>query len=87
MTISVFVDAGFADNKSNRCSQSKILIFYNREPIYWYSKQQPNVENSTFGAEFCAMRIAVNMVKALRYKLRMFGVPISGPSNIFVTTR
>ena len=83
MTISVFVDAGFADNKSNCRSQTGILIFCNRAPIYWYSKQQPTVENSTFGAEICAMRIAVNMVKALRYKLRMFGVPLSRPANIF----
>ena len=29
------------------------------------------------------MRIAVNMVKDLRYKLRMFGAPLSGPASIF----
>ena len=29
------------------------------------------------------MRIAVEMVKELRYKLRMFGVPIDGPASVF----
>jgi len=41
------------------------------------------VETSTFGAEFIAMRICVEMVEALRYQLRMFGIPIDGPANIF----
>ena len=41
------------------------------------------MESSTFGAEFRAMKTAVEMVEALRYKLRMFGVPIDGPTNIF----
>ena len=29
------------------------------------------------------MRTAVEMVKALRYKLRMFGIPIDGPASVF----
>ena len=29
------------------------------------------------------MKNAVEMTEALRYKLRMFGVPIDGPTNIF----
>jgi hypothetical protein len=29
------------------------------------------------------MKNAVEMIEALRYKLRMFGVPIEGPTNIF----
>ena len=41
------------------------------------------METSTFGSEFVAMRIADELVEALRYKLRMFGVPIEGPTNVF----
>ena len=41
------------------------------------------MEVSTFGAEFIGMRIAVEMVEAMRYKLRMFGVPLDGPTNVF----
>jgi len=36
------------------------------------------VETSTFGAEFTACRQAVELLRGLRYKLRMFGVPIDG---------
>ena len=79
----MFVDASHANDKKSRRSHTGILIFLNKAPIHWYSKKQPTVEVSTFGAEFVAMRIGVEMVKALRYKLRMFGIPIEGPTNVF----
>jgi hypothetical protein len=41
------------------------------------------IESSTFGSEFVSMKIAMEMNAALRYKLRMMGVPIEGPSNTF----
>jgi len=78
----VFVDADHAGNRITRRSQSGILIFVNRAPIVWYSKKQNTVETSTFGSEFVAMRIAVELTEALRYKLRMFGIPL-GPTNVF----
>ncbi len=31
---------------------------------------------STFGAEFSAMKTAVELIEGLRYKLQMMGVPI-----------
>ena len=83
ISTSAFVDADLAGDKRNRRSQTGILIFCNKAPIYWYSKRQPSVETSTFGAEFRAMKTAVDMVEALRYKLRMLGVPIDGPTSIF----
>ena len=81
--ITCFVDANHAGNTKDRRSQTGILIFLNKAPIHWYSKRQNTVEVSTFGAEFCAMRIAVEMIEALRYKLRMFGVPIDGAANVY----
>ena len=83
VSTSCFVDGDLAGDKSTRCSQTGILIFVNKAPIHWYSKRQPTVETSTFGAEFCAMKNAVEMIEALRYKLRMFGVPLDGPASIF----
>jgi len=41
------------------------------------------VEAATFGSEFVALRICKEMIVALRYKLRMFGIPIEGPANVF----
>ena len=83
LTISAFVDADLAGDKLNRRSQTGILIFCNKAPIHWYSKRQPTVETSTFGAEFCAMKTVVELIEALRYKLRMFGVWLDDAAMIF----
>ena len=78
-----FLDASHASDKSNRRSQTGILIFINKAPIIFFSKRQNSVETSTFGSEFTATKQAVELVKALRYKLRMFGVPIEGPASMY----
>ena len=83
MSLSMFVDASHAGNKVDRRSQTGVLIFLNKAPIHWYSKRQPSVETSTFGAEFCAMKVGVEMIEGLRYKLRMFGVPLDGAASVF----
>ena len=78
-----FVDEDHASNCVTRRSQIGILIFLNRAPIAWYSKQQNTVESSTFGSKYIAIKTAVKMLQALRYKLRCFGFPIDGPLNVF----
>ncbi len=83
MSTHCFVDASHGSDRATRRSQTGILIFCNSAPIIWYSKRQNTVEASTFGSEFQAMKNAVELIEALRYKLRMFGVPIDGPTNIF----
>ena len=79
----MFVDANHAGNTKDRRSQTGILLFINKAPIQWYSKRQSTVESRTFGAEFCAMRAAVDLIEGLRYKLRMFGIPLEGSTNIY----
>ena len=64
-------------------SHAEIIIFVNNSPIIWYSKCQNTVESSSFGSEFIALRIATEMIEGLRYKLRMFGVTIDGPADVF----
>ena len=81
--VTCFVDANHGGNLKDRKSQTGILIFINKAPIHWYSKSQNSVEASTFGAEFCAMKTAVEMIESLRYKLRMFGIPVDGPANVY----
>ena len=78
-----FVDSDHAGNTVTRRSQTGLLLFVNRAPIVWYSKHQNTVKTSTFGSEFIAMKTGVEQIEALRYKLRMFGVPLEGPTNIF----
>jgi hypothetical protein len=81
--VSCFVDADHAGNRVTRRSHTGILIFCNRAPIIWFSKRQNTVETSTFGSEFIAARIAVELIEGLRYKLRMFGIPVQGPANVY----
>ena len=83
VSIHCFVDASHASDKENRRSQTGILIFINKAPIIFYSKRQNSVETSTFGSEFTAMKQAVELLKSLRYKLRMFGVPMEGPASVY----
>ena len=78
-----FVDASHASNRVTMRSHTGILIKLNGAPISWYSKRQNTVESSTFGSEFIALRIAAEMCQSLRYKLRMFGVPVDGPTSVF----
>ena len=77
-----FVDADLAGNSVYRRSQTSILIFVNMAPITWYSKRQNTVEVSTFGSEITSMKNATDLIKALRYKLRMFDVLVDGATNI-----
>jgi hypothetical protein len=72
----MFVDANHAGNVVTSRSHSGILIFVQNAPILFYSKRHNSVETSTFGCEFCALRIGEEMIEGLRYKLQMFGVPI-----------
>jgi len=81
--VSCFVDADHAGNLLTRSSHLGALIFLNKAPVIWYSKWQNTVESSMFGSEFVAMRIATNLIISLRYKLRMFGVPLIGPASVF----
>jgi hypothetical protein len=82
--LNVFVDANHARNKLTRRSQTGILLYLNKAPIMWYSKSQKTVEISTFGSESVALRVATEMIKGLRYKLRMMGIPLEGPANVLV---
>jgi hypothetical protein len=81
--MSCFVDADHACCKVTRRSHTGVIIFVNRAPIQWYLKRQNTVESSTFGSEFVAMRIAIELIEGLHYKIRMMGVPIDGPCQMF----
>lgn len=81
--VAVYVDANHAGNLANRRSHSGILIYINNAPIQWFSKRQNTVESSSFGSEFVALRIAVDLIEALLYKLRMFGIPIDNKVDVY----
>ena len=78
-----YVDADHASNTITRRSRTGFLVYLNMAPVYWLSKKQTSVETSSFGSEFTAMKQCTEYLRGLRYKLRMMGIPCSGPSFIY----
>ena len=76
-------DSNYATDKDTQRSLTGALVYLNKAPITWFSKQQSTVESSTFGSEFVALRLATEQIISMRYKLRMFGIPIDGWANTF----
>jgi hypothetical protein len=77
------VDADHAGCLETRRSHTGVIIYVNCAPVVWFSKRQNTVESSTFGSKYIALKTAINLVEALRYKLRIFGVPLDGSTIIF----
>jgi hypothetical protein len=85
VTTTCYVDADHAGCKATRRSHTGLIIYVNQAPVVWFSKRQNTVESSTYGSEFIALKIAIDLIEALRYKLRMFGIPLGGPTCICPT--
>ena len=77
------VDADHASDTVTRRSRTGFLVYLNCAPIYWLSKKQNSVESSSFGSEFIAMKQCCEYLRGLRYKLRMMGIPVTGPAYIY----
>jgi hypothetical protein len=76
----LFVHAG---EQFTRRTRTGFVIYLNMAPIVWFSKRQPTVESSVFGAEFVAMKNVIETCRGLRYKLRMLGVALRGPTFVY----
>ena len=84
VNISAFIDANHTGNIVMWHSHTGIFIFIQNALIIWFSKKQNTVEAATFGSKFVALRICKEMIVAVHYKkLRMFGVLIELPANVF----
>ena len=81
--IRMFVDSDHAGDKVTRRSRTGFMIFMNMAMINWCSKKQSTIEGAVFGAEFVAMKVGVETLRGIRYKLRMMGVEIAGPSYVY----
>lgn len=83
LDVRMFCDSDHAGEKRTRRSRTGFLIFCNMALIDWISKKQATIETSVFGAEFVAMKHGIEKLRGLRYKLRMMGIPLTGPSYIY----
>ena len=72
ITTTCFVDARHGSNLLNRSSHTGILLFLNLAQS----------TGTVSGSEFIALKTAVEIIIAFRFKLRCFGIPIDGPTNV-----
>ena len=84
LDINIFVDADHAHDKVTGRSITGILAFVGSTPTVWSSKRKTAVQTSTFGAEFTALKKAVEDCITLWYHLRAMGVLVSKPTPIYV---
>lgn len=61
----------------------EIRLFIYKAPMHWYSKRKNTVETGNIQWWILWNDKAFEMIKALRYQLRMFGVLIGGATNIY----
>jgi len=78
----MMVDADHAHDLETRISVSGVLFFVNGN-----IKRQATIEISTYGSEIVAMKSAVEIAYEMRYKLKMLGIEIDGPTIIFGDNR
>jgi hypothetical protein len=79
----LFVDSNHGGEQFTRRSRTWCVIYLSMAPIVWFSKHQPTVESSVFGAEFVAMKNGIETCRGMRYKFRMMGVVLSGPTFVY----
>ncbi len=51
--------------------------------INWLSQKQPMIESSVFHTKCVAIKLGMEVLWGIRYKLRMMGVPIARPTYIY----
>ena len=83
MDLRMFVDSDHAGDKLTRRSRTGFMIHMNAALILALSKKQSTIETSVFGAEFVALKHGIETLRGIRYKLRMMGIPIAGPSHVY----
>jgi hypothetical protein len=81
--VNMFCGIAYVTCHVTRRSTTGIIFIINGAPIYCYSKPQNTIKSSIFGSKFVALKVAVEMNEALRYKLRMMGIPVVGETNGF----
>ena len=76
----MFVDSDHSGDKKNGRSRTGFMVHVDTALIQWYTKKQATIEGAVFSAEFVAMKTGVETPWGIRYKLRMMGANIDGPT-------
>jgi len=81
LDVNIFFDSDLGHDRKTGRSISGIIVYVGNTPIIWKPRQQGAVQTSTYGAELCAMRMAVEEAITIRYMLRSFGIHVSSPTS------
>ena len=65
----MYVNSNHAGKKRTRRLRTGFFVFINSALVQWLSKKQATIETLVFGAEFVAMKIGMETLRGLRYKL------------------
>jgi hypothetical protein len=82
LAVTAYVDASHATDLITRRSVTGYILFVGKSVIKYYCKRQNTVESSSYGSELVAMRIALEAILEIRYKLRMMGIDVEPTSTI-----
>ena len=83
LDIAIFVDSDHGhDRRAGRPTKGTIGLI-GSAPASWLSKRQSAVQTATFGAEFTALKRAVEEAVLLRCYMRSLGVMVTDPVLIF----
>jgi hypothetical protein len=66
-----------------RRSRTGYAQLINNSVVNWFSKKQGSIVTSTFGSEFVALKTTTEANRGLRFKLKIIGTLIDGPTYIF----
>ena len=83
----MFVDSDHTRDKVSCRSRNGFPIHLNITLVQWFSKKQSTVGIPIIGTEFVTTKQGIDALRDLRYKLRMMGIPILGPSYIYNTSK
>ena len=86
MDLHMLIDSNHAGSKQTRRYRTEFMMHMNMSLINWYSKKESAVETLVFGADFVAMKVGVDALHNIQYKLRMMGILVSGPTYIYGIT-
>ena len=81
--VSAYVDSNHAGDTVTRRSRTGFFVYCNCALVYWMSKKQTSIETSSFGSEFCAMKLCTEYIRGLKFKLRMTGIACNTPAYIY----
>jgi hypothetical protein len=78
----LYVDSDHAREKLTQRYRTGFVIYLNTAPIFWFSKQQPTLNQVSF-KEFVAMKNVIETFREIGSKLQMMDLPLSDPCYVY----